>query len=144
MIKQKQLFEHNPAAGSYGDCHRTCIACLLDLPPEQVPNFGEHYGDAPMFASAVEGWLSLHGLRGVDFLFQGELEDVLNCMDKMNHDVYYLLGGTSKHGWGHTVIGLNDRIEWDPSLTDSGIVSPLEGFYWITVLTPLAFTKAAP
>ena len=30
----------------------------------------------------------------------------------------------------HTVICQGDRIVWDPSLTDAGIVGPMDNNYW--------------
>lgn len=33
MKYNKQLFRHHPEQGIFGDCHRTAIACMLDLEP---------------------------------------------------------------------------------------------------------------
>ena len=43
----KQLNEHNPDEGVYGDCYRTAIGCLLNIPPEFVPHFCEPHGRRP-------------------------------------------------------------------------------------------------
>ncbi len=37
MLQHRQLFLHEPERRSFGDCHRTALACLLNLPPEEVP-----------------------------------------------------------------------------------------------------------
>jgi len=37
MIKRKQIYFHNPEKGSHGDCYRTCIACILEIEPVEVP-----------------------------------------------------------------------------------------------------------
>ena len=39
MIEQKQLYRHKPTEGSYGDCWRTCLACILDRNPETIPHY---------------------------------------------------------------------------------------------------------
>lgn len=37
--RQKQAFLHKPEEGVYGDCYRTCIACLLGIDRDAVPHF---------------------------------------------------------------------------------------------------------
>lgn len=144
MIFQKQAFRHRPEDGVYGDCHRTAIACLLDLPKEDVPNFGEHYGDYAAFHAAEQEFLARHDLATVAVAYSGTLEQVLACQKAVNPDVYYLLGGTSRTGCGHTVVGLGGEIIWDPSLDDAGIVGPMDdGFYWVSFLAPLFTTRRA-
>jgi hypothetical protein len=44
MIRQKQLIQHNPAAGQWGDCFRTSVACLLGVPAEEVPHIADGGG----------------------------------------------------------------------------------------------------
>ena len=41
MRPQQQKFKHDPANGSYGDCFRTALACILDLDRDEVPHFNE-------------------------------------------------------------------------------------------------------
>jgi hypothetical protein len=63
-------------------------------------------------------------------------------MKAINPGVFYLLGGQSRTDCGHSVVCLDDAIIWDPSLTDAGIVGPMEdGYYWITVLIPLSMVS---
>lgn len=142
MKFHKQLFRHDPANGVYGDCHRTCYACLLDLNPEDVPHCGEGGKPSEHFHEIMERFLETRGLATVSCPFQATLEEVLHHQKYVNPNHYYLLGGQSKTGCGHTVVCLNDEIIWDPSLTDSGIVAPMEdGYYWITWIVPLFMKK---
>lgn len=136
MIRRKQLFRHDPANGVYGDCHRTAIACLLDLEPDQVPHFGSDYTDSEAFHRREKEWLASNGWCAVSNAFDAPLDLVLRAQASINPDVYYLLGGKSRTGCGHTVIACGDCIVWDPSLDDSGIVGPFDsdGFYWVTWL----------
>ena len=47
-----------------GDCWRTCIACLLDIPPVEVPHFGEEAMDTgEFFMTITNRWLEPRGLR---------------------------------------------------------------------------------
>ncbi|MBV7482503.1 hypothetical protein [Bordetella sp. BOR01] len=144
MIVQKQAYRHRPEQGVFGDCHRTAIACILDLPRDEVPNFGEHYGNPEAFRAAERHFLASRGLATVNVVFMRSLEQVLTTMGATNPDAYYLLAGTSRSGCGHSVVGLGDQIVWDPSLDDSGIVGPMDdGFYWISYLVPLSTTRRA-
>lgn len=44
MTPYKQLYGHNPDQGIFGDCFRTALGCLLNLPPEKVPHFYDGCG----------------------------------------------------------------------------------------------------
>lgn len=48
MIEYEQLIpHHNEAEGMIGDCWRTCIACILEMPPNLVPHFMRDAKDEP-------------------------------------------------------------------------------------------------
>lgn len=140
MTPYKQLYRHNPEEGIWGDCHRTAIGCLLDIPPENVPHFME--GGKEDWHKAEEAWLREKGLKAFVVLFQADLDKVLEHLELMNPKVYGLLGGMSRTGCGHSVVICGGEIVWDPSLNDSGIVGPMDdGFYWVTYFTPVNLTK---
>lgn len=144
MTPQKQRFRHRPEQGEYGDCHRTALACLLDLDRDSVPNFGEHYDDTRAFLDAVDAFLSEHDLAGVDVVFNSPLEAVLTHQSTVNPRAYYLLDGTSRTGVNHTVVGCGGEIVWDPSLDDAGIVGPCDdGYFWLTYLVPRSLVRKA-
>jgi len=68
--------------------------------------------------------------------FAGNLDDILYTVGTMNPNTYYILGGKTAVGTGHSVVGLNDKIVHDPN--DAGIVRPFDdGFYHITFLGSL-------
>ena len=142
MTPHKQLNRHAPDQGIIGDCWRTCIACLLDMHPLLVPHFFESCwddDDATRANAATRLWLAERGLSFVEFPYAPCELPVLQQSFAYNcPDVHYILSGTSKNNVGHSVIGLNDRIVWDPSLDDSGIVGPMRGgYYWFGLLIPM-------
>lgn len=145
MIYRKQLFRHDPANGVYGDCHRTAIACLLNLEPEQVPHFGLNFDNGELFHHQVREWLASQGLCQVDSVFNASLDEVLLTQEALNPGVHYLLGGKSRTGCGHTVVACGGKIVWDPSLDDAGIIAPFDadGLYWVTYLVPISMQKRA-
>lgn len=144
MTPRKQLFRHDPDSGVYGDCHRTAIACLLDLEPDQVPHFGEHYTDSDTFQRAEQEWLASRGLTTVNAAFT-ELREAMNFLRVSNPGIYCLLGGKSANGCGHSVIACDGEIIWDPALDDAGIVAPFDedGLYWLTFLVPASMRRTA-
>lgn len=153
MIEQKQLFRHHPSRGEIGDCHRTAIACLLHLRPDEVPHFGElswdhernAWADPCPFQRHVTEYLASVGLAEVNVAYQDSLENVLAAQRATNPRAYYLLGGHSRTEVNHTVICCGGSIVWDPSLDDAGIVGPCQpdGLYWVTYLVPLSMVVVA-
>ena len=144
MKFHKQLFRHDPANGVWGDCHRTAIACLLDLEPSDVPHFMEGDPTAEEFDRRVAIFLLDRGYVQANFWFEGSLESVIDVMTKNGGGVYYLLGGTSRNGTAHTVVCGPGGIAHDPAQDNSGIVGPLDnGYYCITLLVPIQFVGKA-
>lgn len=143
MKFNKQLFNHNPEEGVYGDCHRTAIACILDLEPSEVPAAGpEEFSSDAKFHEFFRKWLHTRGLNYFEVAIVGDLMTILSNMELLNPDIYWILGGTSQNGTGHSVVCKGGRIIWDPSQTNSGISGPLHGVYWIGTITPFYETKA--
>lgn len=144
MTPRKQTLRHRPEEGIWGDCHRTAIACLLDLDPREVPHFGDGGPSGKEFNRRIDEFLATRGLCQANVPYQGTLEDVLLGLKNCAPRLHVLFGGESRTGCGHTVIACDGEIVWDPSLTDSGITGPMDdGFFWVTFLVPLSLRKAA-
>lgn len=143
MKYHKQLFRHRPEEDLIGDCHRTALACLLDYEPAAVPHFAQEHWldpDGIGFDRTVRRWLESQGYKLVSVAYTVEsLEQLMGIMSLSAPEVFYLLGGTSRNGTNHTVIGCGGAIAHDPSLDDSGIVGPLldMGVYLVQFLIPL-------
>ena len=151
MKAQKQLFHHRPDQGEWGDCWRTVLACLLDVAPEEVPHFNEGSPEGvrkdPVKVDVeTRTWLARRGITLVGVRFNGDvpLETVLNSAGEASHGLHYILSGTSRTGVNHCVIGHGNEITWDPSLTDAGIVGPLDdGTWWVEWLVMPAKLRVA-
>lgn len=143
MKFHKQLFRHRPEDGVIGDCHRTALACMLDKDsPEDVPHFGQTYFDsATAFHNAFETWLKSEGYCTVSIPFRaGSLAEVIYGIG----DIRYLIGGQSKTGVNHTVVGFGNRIEHDPHPDEVGIIGPCDdGFFWLTFILPFHMSQVA-
>lgn len=134
MIYRRQLFRHELQNEIYGDCHRTAIACLLDLEPWQVPHFGQLSITEPgyIWTKAVKEYLASQGLYNVKVFYSGDLplETLLKIIGRPNPEARYLLGGSTVRGTDHTVVCCGDHIEWDPHPDDTGLSGPLSNGDW--------------
>jgi hypothetical protein len=140
MKVQKQLNRHRPDEGIFGDCHRTAIACVLDMDAKDVPHFmdGKHDCEADASHRAVEAWLNERGLTHINVLFPGEtsfdlvLQSVKNSNPNGGPHVF-ILGGRSRNNVNHSVVCCDGEIVCDPSIDSSGIVGPMDdGYWWVT------------
>lgn len=141
MKKFKQLYRHNPPE-TYGDCYRTVLGCLLDMPPEQVPHFYDGIDkndDATAANKAIIYWLSQQGHALVQFGFECSVAGVQKFMKISNPNIYYIITGRSVTGNNHCCIGLNGEIEWDPAPENKGLVGTnSNGQVIIEVLVPIS------
>lgn len=141
MTPQKQKFKHNPEIGHYGDCDRTTIACMLDMPRDVVPNWAEMFwpmNDNVGWDKAKDEWLQSKGYARVVLYYRDcTLDDVLNYVGHFNKNVYWLLTGMSKNLTNHVVICLGDKIVWDTAIDDSGIIGPTtDEFFYVEFIVP--------
>lgn len=142
----KQLYRHDPENGVIGDCHRTCIAMLLDKEhPGEVPHFGEicykEYDDSPeVFERLFAEWLNANGYVPIYVPYQCDFDTLMTTLSWQARGVYYILGVSSKNGTGHSLIGCGGQIVADPSLDESGHNGPMsDGLYWVTFLLSTQF-----
>jgi hypothetical protein len=147
MRLHKQKFPHIPQAGIFGDCFRTALACILDMEVEEVPHFLQiyHGGSAEARDSAIEKWLNTRGYSNIVIPYQVIVEgetlysaDELMCIiaNQNGDDLLYLLTGRSISETDHVVICRGPKIFWDPSPSNSGVVAPSNGFYFVTHILP--------
>ena len=143
MRKLKQAHRHDPANGIYGDCHRTCIAMILDMDRDDVPHFAaEAERDEDLFWRLQDDWLGKRGLTMASFGFAAALDAVLEQMGAQAPKVHYILGGKSMSGAHHSVVALGGHIAADPSPDGSGLVGPCaDGHYWVDLLCPISHPR---
>lgn len=146
MQFHKQRYRHRPEQGEFGDCCRTVYACLLDMDPEQIPNFGIHYGDPDAFHRLEREWLNAQGYTtftsGIDG--QCSLDEALEFTTRVNGQALVMLTGTSRTGVNHVVIVKDGVIIHDPHPDDVGIVGPASDGTWrFEVLVPLCSHEAS-
>lgn len=142
MTPYRQLIRHEPETGLFGDCHRTALASLLDMPPADVPHVFDRGQSAEEGYRALDKWLASRGLATFTMALTVEVDVVLAAMSNHNPGIYYLLSGRGPRGIDHTVVACGDKIVSDPAAHEDlqrAIVGPdSNGHVWITLLVPLS------
>ena len=124
MMRFMQTIKHDPDNGQWGDCYRTAIGCLLDLPPDQVPHFCD--GAAPNWNTARDQWLRDNSLMVVHLgIAAATLTEALEITATYAPDQqltpgvtlksHYLLTGLSGRGVNHSVVALGCNIVHNPA-----------------------------
>jgi hypothetical protein len=111
MRKQKQTI-----FGKGGNCFSTCVACLLDLQVEDVPNFCEK---ETWFNDCGE-WLAE---RGYSILLCKEVSTGGENDWNGNIETLHIASGPANRGLPHSAIYKIDSLFWDPHPDGSGIRS---------------------
>ena len=133
MLKQRQRWRlHRPDVGRYADCARTAVACLLDMPRNDVPHFqrGIKAWDGETMLevlSRARTWLLTKGLTV--FYVETEAGNVLEALGTFggwnSGHRYLFCGGTRHEGVNHIACALGSKVEW-VTCKDADIVSG----YW--------------
>lgn len=135
--RQKQFFSHDPENGQHGDCWRTGVACLLDMPREQVRH--EHKDHSPTeWKKWTRKVLDEYGHTSISIPFK--------WMDGSDPDMYeaarfvwdtigsmpFLLAGQSGRGVNHVVVVYTPDDIHDPAISGGGLDGPChpDGFWW--------------
>ena len=122
-----------------GDCFRTALACLLDMPRESVPHFfGDHWPDHAAAKDAVDDFLSGLGLMMLVAPYW-HFAPVLESMhEKTGDDCYHLILGQCSTV-GHAVVGLNGKLIHDPLPTKEGLTN--DSNEWLVAILVMRCTR---
>ena len=136
MKAQRQRIRHDPARRQWGDCHRAALASILGLPMSAVPHFADGGPSREEFQFRVEGWLAERNMTTITMPLVGQLSEVLSGLGACSASSYWILGGRSRTGVPHVVVGLAGHVIHDPALDWPGAhLSPMDdGCYWVTFL----------
>ena len=97
MLKVQQTIFNNE--GLKGNCFTACVASILELPIEAVPNWFALYGE--QWRDHAEYWLNEHGYALVSI--RETALDMLRCLSK---GPLVIITGTSPRGaFRHAVVG---------------------------------------
>lgn len=143
MIEQKQLYLHQPGKGLIGDCFRTCVACIMDMMPEQVPHWVAEFWDnkhktcdTELVVKECNKWLRQFGYGYLEFPIgpDNTIEQLRGWLVKYTENNYVIVGCTSANG-GHAVVMKGEDYIWDPAQDNSGCKGPMsDGYFWIGLI----------
>jgi hypothetical protein len=137
---QQQRFRF-ASQGVAGDCHRTCIAMILNMHRDDVPHFMEGLDpslppDHPSHLAAERAeleWLARRGLTVVDLPFPGghPLSELLEQFTTLAHGAPLILKCTATGGDHHSVVIVDGEVH-NPN--SSEVVGPMrDGFWWVAI-----------
>lgn len=139
MIPVKQnLFGHRK-----GNCFAACVASILEIPLEDVPNFGvmDNFKLHLQEFLATRGYMVIH----MEFFLANECEKgELNTAYVGYNDLHVILAGLSPRPRDdgqkmyHAVVGVHSgfgfKVVHDPHPENTGLAAPPYGVYWIVPL----------
>ena len=119
-----QTVPHDPPR-SFGDCHRTAIACILDLPPDRIPHIAGKESNAQWLVKMNEA-LTPHGYQIASIAFTGSipLHEMMGYMEELNPTVHYILCGRTKDDVPHVVVCRGGNIMHDTCAGKPGVHKP--------------------
>lgn len=118
MIQVNQrVFKHDPDNGQHGDCFLACLASLLEIELDQVPNLWKMYGTSgTSWFVGLNKWLGeTYDLAYLEF--QMVNRDVWRSFRDLNVDIgFHIISGPSPRleNVNHAVIGFNGLPYFDP------------------------------
>ena len=137
MTQQKE-FTVKPVfqtkTGKYGNCMSACLATVLELPIEMVPNFYEAIDDkddAAQWWAAVASFLQPFNLGITTLQFQ-------NPDDFTRLPGIFIVAGTSPRGLSHATVWQNGAMIHDPHPDGGGI--KIETVDFLYPLDPATFS----
>lgn len=113
-----------------GNCFAACIASILEIPIEDVPNFCVDYPE-DWFFRASDFVRDRYGYVFVMFLHNNSIGDTVSRMG------YSIVGGKSPRGdFGHSVVYYSDRLAHDPHPSGDGIIGDPTDYILFVAINP--------
>jgi hypothetical protein len=126
-----------------GDCFRCCIAAVLQIPAENVPNFNDGSQDAE-----AQKWLNARGYvmihvkggghyAGINFPRYGKTVD-----DKTEEHAKFpiIVCGptvrTKKPGQHHATVWVNGKMVYDPHPSEAGLIWVVDNYMIVPMFEP--------
>lgn len=142
MRPQRQKYRGGPDCEQFGDCHRTCIAMILNMDRDDVPHFmADVSPNEPADSAASLGalnaereWLAKRQLAPVSIPFTGDIQlsDILAMLETQT-TAPVILGCTSTNGTNHSVVVHEGQI-YNPNFGE--VAGPMQdGFWWLTIFS---------
>jgi len=110
-------FHDQTKTGMEGNCFAACLASLLDVPLETIPDFYLPSGEDGWW-DEVRKFLATHDL-GIFTI--GFSQDFLE-----KHDGYFIVAGHTDRGLMHATLWHNGKMIHDPHPSKAGLTEPTD------------------
>ena len=129
MIPVMQTFTH----GERGDCLRACVASLLELPIEDVPNFAAIPGDGKWFNDEKDGLWYFLLRHGAEYCGVQNPEKAMELSPGIDGYFIATVKSVNFSGKEHALIFQGRELAHDPSPIKKwqGSLADVRGFYMI-------------
>lgn len=126
MIPVHCRVKHDPAAGTYGDCIRACVASILEMVPEAVPHFTHDDPGAIVANRRIAEFLATLRLAPFWSHYDGSatLAEVIAYQAEQNPTATYMLFGGLEGGGDHVVICKDGAVDFNPAWYSCNLVGP--------------------
>jgi hypothetical protein len=120
--------------GEEGNCMAACVASILELSLDQVPNFAAGNNSSGAWFPKMWDFLYPRGFEIVPYYLSGRVnpddtplpDEVLNFLDLPEHLLkvhpYYLQCGPAARGFSHATVGRGGLIVHDPHPSRAGLI----------------------
>jgi hypothetical protein len=98
-----------------GNCFATCIASILELPVDSLPNFCE----TDDWRERANEWLAELGYFYLDVIIPEDMRAELI----FQFAGYHVISGVGPRGCRHSVVGLSGKMVHDPHPSGDGLTS---------------------
>lgn len=115
--------------GNEGNCFAACIASILEIPLQEVPDLAAAMQAKKNFRRILADWLHLRGLTYVEL----EIGKPNWSMGDWNPPTYHIIGGDSPRGveGGHAVVGYAGTMVHDPHPSRAGVSKVTDWSFFI-------------
>lgn len=119
-----------------GNCWQTAVACLLDIPAEQLPSQADSYYSKIDRDSGETTWHMNYNNRLQAYLKKHhklayiELWQPQETLSQLRIVGYHLMSGTTVRsaaygGQRHIVVGYEGKVFWDPHPSQAGLLDEI-------------------
>lgn len=117
-------------SGPEGNCFQACVASILELPLEQVPNFCQVYpGD---WLKYLRRWLFQYDLCPVCVVVSPECQADAALPLAFLPQTHYILSGKSPRGKHlHAIVAYGEDLAHDPHESGDGLESVEDAIFFV-------------
>lgn len=132
------------------DCFRTALACVLDRPPQSIPNFAKGVIEPHTFHRRYREWLAQQGLGQMLLPWTGPLSSFLTYMQFAAPHAFWILGARPRHNQNapfleyHAFVARGGYVIHDPDPEGGGPAEQMgcQGIFLLAGTTDAAAMSA--